>query len=263
MPDATGNLPTAGRAQERSEALLDRIYRHQRHIYDPTRKFYLLGRDRLISGLAVSPGESVLEIGCGTGRNLIVAARRYRQAKFFGVDLSAAMLKTASSSIAKSGLAGRISLAQADAGTFDADKLFGSPCFDHVFFSYSLSMIPNWRNAIDRGWASVAPGGSLHIVDFGQCENLPGSFRTLLFAWLAQFHVVPRARLHGMLSAVALHSEAGFAFETLYGGYAWYGVLARRSTQSGETIGETKTKARAALAARTSSGAGGGIPPPV
>ena len=40
------------------------------------------------------------------------------------------------------------------------------------FFSYSLSMIPDWRGAIDRGWAAVAPGGSLHIVDFGQCENL-------------------------------------------------------------------------------------------
>ena len=32
---------------------MDRIYRHQRHIYDPTRKYYLLGRDRLIDGLAV------------------------------------------------------------------------------------------------------------------------------------------------------------------------------------------------------------------
>ena len=26
-------------------ALMDRMYRHQRHIYDLTRKFYLLGRD--------------------------------------------------------------------------------------------------------------------------------------------------------------------------------------------------------------------------
>ena len=49
--------------------------RRQRHIYDGTRRYYLLGRDRLIADLAPAPGASVLEIGCGTGRNLVLAAR--------------------------------------------------------------------------------------------------------------------------------------------------------------------------------------------
>ena len=49
---------------------MNRMYRRQRHIYDGTRRYYLLGRDRLISGLKPAPGASVLEIGCGTGRNL-------------------------------------------------------------------------------------------------------------------------------------------------------------------------------------------------
>ena len=31
-------------------ALMDRLYRRQRHFYDVTRKHYLLGRDRLIDG---------------------------------------------------------------------------------------------------------------------------------------------------------------------------------------------------------------------
>ena len=145
-----------------------------------------------------------------------------------GWIFSAEMLKTAASSIARRRLAGRIRLARADAGTFDTVALFGSPCFDRVLFSYSLSMIPDWRAAIDRGWAAVAPGGSLHIVDFGQCENLPASFRMLLFAWLARFHVAPRASLHGVLSAVALRSGAKFTFQTRYGGYVWYAVLSRQ-----------------------------------
>jgi len=50
---------------------MDRMYRHQRHIYDASRKFYLLGRDALITGLAPPKGGTILEIGCGTGRNLI------------------------------------------------------------------------------------------------------------------------------------------------------------------------------------------------
>jgi S-adenosylmethionine-diacylgycerolhomoserine-N-methlytransferase len=46
------------------------IYRYQRHIYDATRKWFLLGRGRLISRLDIAPGSRVLEVGCGTGRNL-------------------------------------------------------------------------------------------------------------------------------------------------------------------------------------------------
>ena len=38
--------------------LMDSVYRHQRHIYDLTRKFYLLGRDDLIDGLVVPRGGS-------------------------------------------------------------------------------------------------------------------------------------------------------------------------------------------------------------
>ncbi len=75
--------------------LMDRIYRHQRHLYDFTRKYYLPGRDRLIDRLKPAAGDCVLEIGCGTARNLVVAARRYPQARFFGIDVSSAMLATA------------------------------------------------------------------------------------------------------------------------------------------------------------------------
>ncbi len=56
-------------------ALMDGVYRRQRHFYDLTRKYYLLGRDRMIAGLGVPPNGTVLELGCGTGRNIILAAR--------------------------------------------------------------------------------------------------------------------------------------------------------------------------------------------
>ena len=60
----------------RHRDLMDRIYRHQRHIYDLTRKYYLLGRDELITALAPPGNGSVLEIGCGTGRNLLAVRLR-------------------------------------------------------------------------------------------------------------------------------------------------------------------------------------------
>ena len=49
--------------------------------------------------MRISDGENVLEIGCGTGRNLIILARKYPKTNFFGLDASAAMLETAQSKI--------------------------------------------------------------------------------------------------------------------------------------------------------------------
>ncbi len=72
---------------------MDAIYRTQRHIYDASRKFYLLGRDRMLDELRPPIGGSVLEVGCGTGRNLVLAARRYPDARLFGFDISAAMVE--------------------------------------------------------------------------------------------------------------------------------------------------------------------------
>ncbi|MEO0441817.1 MAG: SAM-dependent methyltransferase, partial [Pseudomonadota bacterium] len=64
------------RESERHARLMDRVYRSQSGLYDVTRKYYLLGRDQLIRDLAPPPGGRVLEIGCGTARNLICAARQ-------------------------------------------------------------------------------------------------------------------------------------------------------------------------------------------
>src|SRR5438309_759689 len=124
---------------------MDRMYRRQRHIYDLTRKFYLLGRDELIESLQPPPGGAVLEIACGTGRNLIRAARLYPGARLYGFDVSEEMLATAGAHVAAAGLQGRIALGCADATDFDPRKMFGVAEFDRVFVSYALSMIPPWR----------------------------------------------------------------------------------------------------------------------
>src|SRR6185312_3603539 len=126
---------------------------------DASRKFYLLGRDDMLAGLDVPRGGTILEVGCGTGRNLILAARRYPHARLYGFDVSPAMLETAAASIAKAGLSDRITLAQGDASNFTGFALFGVSSFDRVFISYALSMIPPWREAVARAFAAIVPGG--------------------------------------------------------------------------------------------------------
>ena len=204
---------------------MNRMYRRQRHIYDGTRRYYLLGRDRLISGLNPAPGASVLEIGCGTGRNLVLAARHYPDARFFGIDVSTEMLTSAISAVSRRGMTGRIRVAHGDGTAFDPQLLFGVPCFDHVMISYSLSMIPDWRSVLHTAARRLTPGGRLHVVDFGNQERLPKVGRALLLRWLAIFDVTPRDDLESVLAAMAKTSGADLAFERPFRGYAQYAVL--------------------------------------
>lgn len=210
--------------------LMDRIYRRQRHLYDSTRKYYLLGRDRLIERLSPPPGGQVLEVGCGTARNLVAAARAYPQARFYGIDISPAMLETAGAKVARERLSPRIRLASADATRFDPAHLFGVPGFSRIFLSYSLSMIPEWRAALSQAMALLLPEGELHIVDFGGQEELPGWFRRGLRLWLAQFHVDPRDGLEAELAAIGGNIGALRTFKQPYGGYAQYAVFRRGLT---------------------------------
>ena len=170
--------------------LMDRVYRGQRHIYDATRKYYLFGRDRLIDELAPPTGGSVLEIGCGTGRNLAAIGKRWPGAGLFGLDISRAMLETASAKLGPDA-----ALAQGDACAFDPQRLFGMAGFDRVVMSFTLSMIPDWRAALDQACRAVAPGGSIHVVDFGDMAGLPGPVRSAMRGWLTHFHVTPRLEL--------------------------------------------------------------------
>ncbi|MEL6204176.1 MAG: class I SAM-dependent methyltransferase [Pseudomonadota bacterium] len=209
-------------------ALMDGVYRRQRHIYDATRKFFLLGRDRLIDDLQPAPGDSVLEMGCGTGRNLVLAARRYQDARFYGLDISAEMLNTARRKIANGGLAAKISLAEADATAADPRALFGVDAFDRIFFSYTLSMVPQWDVALDRALAALAPGGELHVVDFGQQRGMPRAVHAVLKRWLGLFHVEPRADLgDGISAAVERQPDVTVEFTSRYRDYCWAYRIAR------------------------------------
>lgn len=208
-----------------SADLMDRIYRRQRHIYDGTRKYYLLGRDRLIARLRPARGMRVLEIGSGTARNLVRTARAYPDIDLFGIDISYEMLETARQVVVREKLTAHIQLARADATHFDPALLFGVPGFSRIFISYSLSMIPGWRAVLEQAVRYLLPDGELHIVDFGRQERLPGWFKAALRRWLALFHVHPRDDLDAELIALAARHGLACAIERPFGGYAQRAVL--------------------------------------
>jgi S-adenosylmethionine-diacylgycerolhomoserine-N-methlytransferase len=214
-----------GRIAASQAEAMDRMYRLTRHVYDASRKYYLLGRDRLIADLDPPDGGGVLEVGCGTARNLIVAARTHPRARFYGFDISEEMLKTARAAVARAGLSDRITLAQGDACRFDAEAAFGRAGFDRVYVSYALSMIPPWREAVAEALRLVAPGGRLHVVDFGDARRLPGPMRRALHGWLSLFDVTPRTGLHAELARRSAARGLVVASTGLHRDYTQYHVV--------------------------------------
>ena len=199
-------------------SLMDATYRWQRHIYDATRKYFLFGRDRLIADLNLPQGGTVLELGCGTGRNLAQVARHWPKAQLYGLDISSEMLKTAATKLGP-----RAHLAAGDATQFDAATLFNRPHVDRVIISFALSMIPQWEAAIIAACATLAPGGSLHIVDFGDCQGLPTPARMTLTRWLTHFHVTPRLALFETARLIA--KNHGLTLTTKRGPMGYYQIV--------------------------------------
>jgi S-adenosylmethionine-diacylgycerolhomoserine-N-methlytransferase len=142
---------------------LARYYRWHARIYDATRWSFLFGRGRLIDELQAQPGfapRRVLEIGCGTGRNLAELARRFPQAQLYGVDLSADMLDRARRRLLRFG--DRVRLQQ---GAYQPSP--AGQQYDLIIASYLLSMV---GGGIDDLLAGVdhdlAPQGRFAVVDF-------------------------------------------------------------------------------------------------
>ena len=204
-------------------ALMDQVYRRQRLIYDATRKYYLLGRDFTLRELHPDPEAHVLEIACGTGRNLDEISARYPGRHLYGLDISSEMLRSAEAK-----LGSKAKLALGDACRFDPLDMFGQEKFDRILMSYCISMIPNWEAAISEALRHLKPCGELHIVDFGDQSDLPPWFNSRLRSWLDRFHVTPR---DGLQEALMGHDGFEVHWKPLLKSYAQY---ARLSQAGGE-----------------------------
>jgi S-adenosylmethionine-diacylgycerolhomoserine-N-methlytransferase len=219
---------------------MDRIYRWQRRIYDLTRPLFLPARDELLRGIPVPPagarGFSILEVGCGTGRNLLWLSRRYPQTRLMGVDVSGEMLKTAQARLAgRPAPPGRgdpprpaIALIAGDAAHIDRlPAVREAAPFDAVFFSYSLSMMPEWKKAVACACGLLGAQGTLHLVDFGDFRGWPSPARRVMRWWLARWGVSGLPDAAAALEEEARRRDGTISLRPIRGGYAF---LARMPT---------------------------------
>jgi S-adenosylmethionine-diacylgycerolhomoserine-N-methlytransferase len=176
-------------------------------IYDATRWTFLFGRESILRRSAkIAAPERILEVGCGTGRNLRSLRRIFPKADITGVDLSGDML-----SIARRKTTGVKLIQQA----YEA-PLTGK--FDLVLFSYALTMFnPGWENALQAAKADLRPGGLLAIVDFSHTGS------SIFRRWMGVNHV----RMEGHLWPA---SRADFEpmvdeIRAAYAGIWYYGMF--------------------------------------
>lgn len=201
---------------------MNAIYEYQRYIYDWTRKFFLLGRDDLLETMSVQQGDQVLEMGCGTARNLIKLARLRSGVHLYGLDASSEMLKSAQRNLRKAGQVERIRLVEALAEELDYRQMFAlREPFDTIFFSYALSMIPTWQDSINTALENLKPGHPLYIVDFWDQQGLPRWFRVLLQKWIGLFSVEHRPELIQYLQKLEAEGKGRLELSAVRKRYAY------------------------------------------
>ncbi len=201
---------------------MDAKYRYVRHIYDLTRLPFLLGRNRAINVLGNCNGKTVLEIGCGTGRNLDILARRFPLSRLYGIDISVQMLGSSRSKL--KGLS-NVKLMQADAETFNSVRGFGVEKFDRILMSFSLSMIPDWKKAFLHALSLLERGGVISIVEFGNFNGF-GTLKSWAINELGRHQAPPIVSLHDdITSLISGQTDLSMTSRTILFGFVQFVVL--------------------------------------
>ncbi len=144
------------------EQRLENFYSSQMEHYDDFRRRLLHGREQMMSLLPLLPGDNLIDMGGGTGNNIESLAQRLGPLNSVTiVDLCKSLLKVADNRIGQKKWL-NVRTAYADATRYQPD--YGQA--DAITFSYSLTMIPNWFDAINHAYDLLKPGGTIGVVDF-------------------------------------------------------------------------------------------------
>ncbi len=148
------------RSKEKARANYNRLSRWYDIIAGSTEKKY---RDFGLQKLAASYGESILEIGFGTGHCLLALAQAVGPSgKVYGIDLSDGMLAISQERLRRADLFARTDLRVGDA----VHLPFAAGKFDGVFMSFTLELFdsPEIPKVLQQCYSVLRPGGRLVVV---------------------------------------------------------------------------------------------------
>lgn len=159
-------------------------YRKSARRYDITSQLYFpqqAHRRRAVHTLGLRPGDTVVEIACGTGLNFPLLEQEIGpEGRIVGVDLTDAMLARAEHRIESNGWS-NVSLVQADAAEFEFPT-----GIDAILATYPHALLPESRQVIANGAAALRAGGRWAVLDLKVPDNMP--------RWLAQLGIATVGR---------------------------------------------------------------------
>ncbi|MBX3618347.1 MAG: methyltransferase domain-containing protein [Nitrosomonas sp.] len=157
-------------------------------------------RVALVAQAQIQPGESVLDIGCGTGTLTLLIKQTEPEVAVYGLDIDLEILQIARK---KSDQNEKTVLLQQGIATC---LPFTDETFDYVFASLLLHHLTreDKQQALKEIFRVLKPGGELHIADFGQ----PRDFVMWLISWGMRWFEEINDNVMGLLPVFA--ANAGF-----------------------------------------------------
>jgi ubiquinone/menaquinone biosynthesis C-methylase UbiE len=153
----------------RSQSANTRRYDRIAHTYSVLEPLYLIfppARRRGVAALGLKPGDTVLEVGAGTGRNFPYLVEAVGPTgTVIGVDASPGMLAEARKLIERNGWS-NVELLQQDATQLEVDR-----DVDGVLFNLSYSAMPEPRPALARAWERLRPARRVVVMDAGLTQG--------------------------------------------------------------------------------------------
>jgi S-adenosylmethionine-diacylgycerolhomoserine-N-methlytransferase len=169
---------------------IQRFWTHWAGIYDLRVRLFLRWRGTALDALHLRPGDTVLDLACGTGLNFSHLTERLGQdGRIVGVDLTRAMLQRARRKLARRGWK-HVALLEGDAAQL---PLTSNSC-DAVFCSYGMVIIPDYRRALVEAVRVLKPGGRLALLEPQRGSALWARAVTPLVALAGWFGGVDLAR---------------------------------------------------------------------
>jgi demethylmenaquinone methyltransferase/2-methoxy-6-polyprenyl-1,4-benzoquinol methylase len=178
-------------------------------IYDLRVRLFLRWRRPAVEALHLRPGDTVLDLACGTGLNFPLLTEHAPGGRIIGADLTRAMLRQASRKVVARGWR-HVALIECDA----ANLPLASESCDAVFCSYGMAIIPEYRRALAEAVRVLRPGGRLALLEPQRGSALWARALTPLVAFAGRFGGVhldrrPWRELPDLLEDVSRYEYAG------------------------------------------------------
>jgi len=208
----------------RTDAIRD-LYRKRARNYDVTAHlYYLVGyrvfayRTKAALALDLKRGDTVVDIGCGTGLNFPLLLKQVgSDGKIVGVDFTEEMLEKARSRVRENRWA-NVELVQCDAAKYQFPERV-----DGIISTAAISLMPDYDAIIRRGAEALSHGGRFVVLDFKLPENRPEWLTNFLVFITKPFGITleiadrhPHESIRNHLNMVSFHEH--------YMGYAYIAV---------------------------------------